>query len=133
MYSYRRAKPTNKVRGIQAQDISYNEQTGTVKVLGPVLGMLTHKGRLAAASAQIPVYRGALLALYNLSGNTVFVKTGEAAIGAAPDADDGICLPPHQYTVIVIPYEHSFIRSSSTDVIAYLIEDDSIVAQVTTG
>jgi hypothetical protein len=123
----KRQKPTDKVIGYTAQDLSYNDQAGAMKVLGPVMGVLTNLGAAPTASTAMTFSNGSLIALYNTDTATQFIQTSDTAIGSAPLATTGICLPPAQYTIIAIPAGHNFIRSSSAAVIMYLIADDTIL------
>lgn len=124
-----RNKPTEKIRGVKATDITYNEQAGAVKVLGPILGSLINLGAAPVASTAFtsPVKNGSILAFFNNSGSVAFIQTSDAAIAAAPIATTGICLPPYAYTFIALKDRDAFIRSSSADVIMYYVEDYSFI------
>ena len=126
-----RSKPSDNVTGgTRALDMSYNEQSGGLKVVGPIIGQLTNKGAAPVAATGINAPNSAIFAFYNNSGSTEFVQTAAAAasLGSAPSATTGIALRPNDYTHVVIPDGHSFIRSSSASVIMYLVEDDSSYA-----
>jgi len=124
-----RNKPTNKIRGIKATDITYNEQSGSQKVLGPIVGQLTNLGQVPAASTPMnhSIQNGDLIALYNTNATTAFFAAENAAIPAAPTAATGICLRPNDYTIIALKDGDAFFRASGAGVIAYIVEDYSFI------
>lgn len=121
-----RRKNSDKVRGVaKISDIVYNEQAGGNKVVGPILGQLTHLGVLDGTGAAFPQGKGAIIAFYNASGVTAFIRTDTAGGGAVPTIADGIALKPDDYTMLTFENDQRFIRSSAADIVMYRIEDDS--------
>ena len=126
-----RSKPSDSVvGGTRATDMSYNEQSGGLKVVGPIVGQLTNKGAAPVAATELAVPNGAIMAFFNNSATVQFIQTAATAaeLASAPLATTGVCLRPNDYTHVAIPDRHSFIRSSAATTIMYLVEDDSTYA-----
>ena len=123
-----RTKPTDATRGqSKSLDIVYNEESGTFKMLGPVLGDLRNQGFMSTVAASVPAVGCPIVAFYNTDTSTRFVQTGPtaASLSAVPTAATGICLPPNQYTLIALHAGDAFIKSSSALVVMYLVTDAS--------
>lgn len=126
-----RSKPSDNLNGgTKALDMAYNEQSGGLKVVGPIVGQLTNKGAVPVAATGIDAPNASIFAFFNNGATVQFIQTAAttAELGAAPIATTGICLRPNDYTHVAIPDGHSFIRSSSAAVIMYLMVDDSTYA-----
>ena len=127
-----RQKDSSKARGLhKAADISYNEQAGGLKAVGPILGKLK---RLFTVDAQksLPagVTSGSIIAFYNPTATTAWLILHDAA-GAAPTPAatqaDSIALKPNDYTVLALGKDVNSVITDVTTVVAFLIEDDSIL------
>ena len=126
-----RSNQSRGTRGMhKAMDVSYNEQAGGLKVVGPVVGKLK---RLFAGSSDLlePYKPGGVVAFYNPTGATAWLTIGEA--GAAPAAPgaaqaDSIALKPNDYTILAMPKDASAVNCDVNTVVAYLVEDDSVIA-----
>lgn len=130
MSNRQRNKPSDRVSGShKVLDVSYNEQSGAVKVLGPIVGELTNLGAAPVAATALSIPNASVMAFYNNSASTGFIQTAATAaeLSAAPIAATGICLRPNDYTHVAIPDGHSFIRGSAITVIMYLVEDYSTI------
>jgi len=121
-----RQKIGEKIKGVsKTSDIVYNDQAGANKTIGMILGALEPKGAIGA-STSLPSNKAPLIAVYNDTNATAWVKTQNGAIGAAAAAGD-IAIPPYSYITIAAIEGHSHIRASSADVYMYVIQDDSFI------
>ena len=83
--NYRSKSSDNTKGGNHALDMSYNEQSGSFKVLSHVVGKLTPLGNCSTAAIDC-TKQGALIAVYNDSATTGFIATGEnKEIGSSGD------------------------------------------------
>lgn len=124
-----RDKASGKIKGIaKTADITYNEQAGAQKMLGPILGRLSYIG---AANTQKSLDLGKLVAFFNNDTAVHFIKIGNGTLSAPTGPADGIPLPAGVYTILSMWTDRSFI-SDSLNVHAYLIEDDTMVDPNTT-
>jgi hypothetical protein len=114
----------------KAANVTYNEQSGSQKVLGPVLGVLTRIFSFSSSPAGLPApfANGGLIALYNPTANTAWLTIGVGATApATPSATTGIALRPNDYTIIGTPNQTSRLACDVATVVAYVIEDDSYI------
>jgi hypothetical protein len=114
----------------KAANVTYNEQTGSQKVLGPVLGVLTRMFSFSSSPAGLPApfANGGLIALYNPTASTAWLTIGVGATApATPSASTGIALRPNDYTIIGTPNQTSRLACDVATVVAYVIEDDSYI------
>lgn len=127
-----RQKDSSKTRGLhKAADISYNEQAGGLKQVGPILGKLK---RLFTVDAKKDLPAGAksgsVIAFYNPTAATAWlILHNEAGAPPTPAAgqEDSIALKPNDYTVLALGKDVNSVISDVTTVVAFLIEDDSVL------
>lgn len=120
MNAIRSKAQQNIYGGSVAQDYAFNQHAGAMKVMGLIFGRVkTFMGDLATGVQADP---GSLVAVYNNSAAALFVKTGINTL-AAPNATNGIAVPPNSYMIIPMGND-SFIRASAANVIGYWLEDD---------
>lgn len=122
-----RQKDTGKTQGTKANDISYNEQAGGLKVVGPIVGCL-HRllEGMSDSSFPAPFRNGGVVAFYNPTAATewITVSTSTAA-PVAPSSLTGIALKPNDYTILAMPDGATKVSASNAAIIAYLVKDDS--------
>lgn len=128
-----RNKVTDKVRGThKAADISYNEQAGGMKQVGPILGLLTRLGTFSISPAPLapPFVNGGVIAFYNPTANTAWLSTSiTAAPPPVPSAieSSSIALKPNDYTVLALPDGATQVACDVATVVMYFMEDDSLI------
>ena len=128
-----RQKDSEHVRGLhKSSDNTYNEQAGGVKVVGPIAGDLRRLFKFGATAEPLtePVRPGSVIAFYNNSATTTWLSIGLGAVAPAVPADtepSSIALKPNDYTILALPPDATTLRSSSTNVIAYWVNDDSYI------
>jgi len=104
-----------------ATEGSFNQHSGAMKQLGPILGYPTILGALNAA---VGVELGSIVAVYNNSATTAWAKLGTTnAVTAPTGGADGIALKPMDYTLIAV-YTNNYIICSAATCFGYLINDD---------
>lgn len=108
-----RSKASENRYGNTATDYAFNQESGAVKQLGPILGKVTIMGALNTAKQASKM--GRLIAVYNNSGSTAFAKTGaDGTVTAPTGGTDGICLRPNDYTVIAMGTDLYIICNAAT-------------------
>ena len=127
-----RSNSSRDARGMnKALDVSYNEQSGGLKVVGPIMGQLKRLFVVSAVMAiSEPAKSGAVIGFYNPTATTAWLTISETAIDPAiPSAvePNSIALRPNDYTFLAMPYRASKVRSSEPTVVAYLMLDDSSI------
>lgn len=127
-----RQKPADKVAGShKATDTSYNEQSGGLKVVGPILGVLKRLFSINGVQPLVsPCQPGAVLAIYNPTVTTAWLSISET--GSAPPVPtiaepSSIALRPNDYTILAMTPETTQIRCSEATAVCYLVMDDSYV------
>jgi len=125
-----RQKPSDKVAGShKATDMSYNEQSGGLKVVGPILGVLKRLFAISGTQALVePCQSGAILAIYNPTATTAWLTVSETAAAPAVPAigeASSIALRPNDYTVLAMTPATTQIRCSEATAVCYLVVDDS--------
>lgn len=121
MANQRSKASNNRYSNADSLDYAFNQQAGAFKMVGPILGKLSILGALNVAKA---VDAGALVAVYNNSGSTAFVKTGPSVAVLAPTGgSDGICVPPNSYIMIAMTSDNYIISNLATT-FGYLVNDD---------
>jgi hypothetical protein len=117
-----RQKPSSKVGGIaKAADMTYNEDAGATKVLGPILGKLLIIG---PASPQVAIDPGSTVAFFNSNTVVHYVKIGTGTLSAPSSPANGIPLPVGVYTVLAMGKDNAFLSDSAL-VFAYQVVDDT--------
>lgn len=119
-----RAKPSEFIRGMStAIDCVYNERSGTLKTLGPVMGCLMPMGQFSSVKV---LEKGLMIAFYNSDSTVHFVRFGDdpSTLIASSDYAEAIPIPPQQFLVLS---NGSFIAciADSNTVYAYRILDES--------
>lgn len=109
--------------GSVAQDYSFNQQAGAMKVMGLIFGRV--KQFLGPLNAAVKVDAGSLVAVYNNSAAAVFVLTAQGT-PAAPTSSNAIAIPPNSYLIIPMGPDQQ-ILASSANAIGYWLEDDLIL------
>lgn len=111
------------VGGQEALSKSYNRDAGAIKNITHIVGRLVPRGPANTALGFDP---GSLVALYNDSASTAFVRIGPDNTVAAPTgASDGVALRPYDYTIIAIGVDR-YVRSNTATVYAYEVADDTV-------
>ena len=114
----------------KAANETYNEQSGTQKVLGPVLGVLTRLFSFSSSPQALtqPFANGGLIALYNPTASTAWLTIGTGGTApATPSASTGIALRPNDYTIIGTPDKTARLACDVATVVAYVVEDNSYI------
>ncbi len=128
-----RNKDTDKVRGThKAADMSYNEQSGGSKVVGPILGLLTRLSTFSVSPAPLPApfVNGGVIAFYNPTAATAWLSISKTAIAPpAPGAAEpsSIALKPNDYTILAMPDGATQVACDVATVVIYFVEDDSYI------
>jgi hypothetical protein len=111
----------NRYSGVDATEFSFNQQSGAMKQLGPILGNVSILGPLNAA---VGVDLGSLVAIFNDSSTVAWAAMGTTASVAAPTGGaNGIALRPNDYTILAL-YNNNYIICSTATCFGYLINDD---------
>ncbi len=130
-YKERQKEGSNAKGPNKALDNSYNEQSGGLKVVGPIVGQLTRLFVLdAVKSLAAPFKNGGVLAIYNPTANTAWLTVSTtAADPAAPSASEAssIALKPNDYTHLAMPENATKVRCDTATAVCYLVEDDSFI------
>jgi hypothetical protein len=118
----KRSKASQDRVGSTATDYSFNQESGALKTLGPILGKVSIMGALNAAKAASKM--GRLIAVYNNSSSVAWAKTGPNSSVTAPTGGaDGIALTPNAYTIIAMGSD-LFIIASAATCFGYEISDE---------
>jgi hypothetical protein len=120
--NFKRTKASADVVGTKAIDLSYNDVSGAVKQLGPIIGKLKYIGALSTAKY---VEQGKLMAVYNTAATTGFIGMSVNPGMAAPtDPTNGFPCRPLDYTIFATGSDTILIGSAGT-LFAYEILDES--------
>jgi len=127
-----RQKDTEKTYGQhKATDIAFNEQSGGLKVVGPILGRLIRLTTATGAAQDLPepARSGAVIAFYNPTAAalwlTISTTAADPEVPAVGEANS-IALKPNDYTILAMPEGTTKIRATS-GAIVYLVEDSSTI------
>lgn len=121
----RKRSQENTVGGAAALDYAYNDKAGALKQI-PTYGAMIPMGD--AATVQVNVGRGKLVAFYNNDSAVHFVAFGTGTVTAPTDPSNGIPLAPGMFIVLNTGNEVSFI-ADDTDVYWYDVQDDTYIQE----
>lgn len=145
-------KPNKKFRQMEGRgvedpvniaNINYNEASGGTKNMqvGPFLKpiKLGAGSYTTDATTARSVRKGTALAIYNHSGTAQAITCGDSSAMAAlahgvTDANGNVGIPclPHGWTYLNT-YEKQFIRTNSSNLMVFIIEDETYISSQRQG